>query len=73
MPERKAPDRILRFAELSRKVGLGRTAVYAEIDAGKFPRPVKLTERATGWRESEVDAWIAAREQTKPRPKKEAA
>lgn len=72
MSEQTAPDRILRFAELSRKVGLQRTAIYAAIDAGKFPRPVQLTERATGWRESDVDAWIAAREQTKPR-KKEAA
>jgi prophage regulatory protein len=65
-------ERILRFAELSKKVGLGRTAIYAAIDAGTFPRPVKLTERASGWRESEVDAWIAARQQSKPRPKKAA-
>jgi prophage regulatory protein len=72
MPKQKEPDRILRFAELSRKVGLQRTAIYAAIDAGKFPRPVKLTERASGWRESEVDAWIAARQQSKPRPKKAA-
>jgi prophage regulatory protein len=65
-------EQILRFAELSKKVGLGRTAIYAAIDAGTFPRPVKLTERATGWLESEVDEWLVNREKTRPRPKKAA-
>lgn len=54
-------SRILRPREVFQRVGLSRTAVYDAARQGKFPRPIKLTERATGWLESEVDAWIAAR------------
>lgn len=57
-------DRILRFHELSRLVGLGRTTIYAGIKAGTFPAPVKLSAHAVGWRASAIAAWIASRENT---------
>jgi prophage regulatory protein len=57
-------ERILRFKALSLKVSLGRTSIYQFIADGAFPAPIKLGARATGWRESEIDAWIASREKT---------
>ena len=54
-------DRILRIKELEQKVGLKKTAIYVLMKAGEFPKPVKLSERARGWRESEADAWISRR------------
>lgn len=40
--------------------GLGRSAVYELAGEGKFPKPRKVTERATRWVESEVAEWIEA-------------
>jgi len=54
--------RILRFHEVSRVTGLGRTSIYDGIRKGTFPAPVKLTEHAVGWRSSDIDAWIASLE-----------
>ncbi len=60
-PAASSSSRILRPREVFQRVGLCRTVVYKAAREGKFPKPIKLTERATGWLESEVDAWIAAR------------
>lgn len=54
-------DRILRFSAVSARTGLGRTTIYALIKRGEFPAQVQLTTHAVGWRESAIDAWIAAR------------
>ncbi len=54
-------ERLLRFPEVSERVALKRTAIYDRVGAGTFPAPVRLTERAVAWRESDIDAWIASR------------
>ena len=56
-----APRRILRLPEVMARAGLSRASVYRGGREGRFPRPVKLTERASGWYEHEVDAWIEER------------
>jgi prophage regulatory protein len=53
-----ANERLLSFHQVSHRVGLKRTAIYAAVAAGHFPRPIKLG-RASRWLESELDAWIA--------------
>ena len=53
--------RFLRLPEVTRITGLQRDSVYRLAKAGRFPRPVKLSERASGWVLSEVEAWAAAR------------
>lgn len=47
--------------DLPEKVGLKKSALYAMIAVGKFPKPFQIGARATGWNESDVDAWIASR------------
>lgn len=32
-------DRLIRLPEVKRKVGLGKTMVYATIGSSRFPRP----------------------------------
>lgn len=54
-------DRILRIKEVRAVTGLGRTSVYRLAQAGSFPQPIKLGERASGWRESEIQGWIIDR------------
>lgn len=48
---------LIRFPELKRKVGLGRTKIYEMIGEGSFPAPVKIG-RASLWKINQVDAWI---------------
>ncbi|MGR3808597.1 transcriptional regulator, AlpA family [Pasteurella testudinis DSM 23072] len=55
-------DRILRLKEVMQKVGLRHSAIYSKINKGEFPPPIKLGARASGWRESVLDAWVAERE-----------
>jgi len=55
------PDRILRDPETTRKSGLSRTTRWRLIKAGRFPKPVKLSDHAVGWRESELEQWLASR------------
>jgi predicted DNA-binding transcriptional regulator AlpA len=33
--------------------------LWRKVAAGTFPRPIKLSERVTCWRVSEVRAWMA--------------
>jgi len=55
-------DRVLRMKDLQIKTGKKKSSIYQMINEGAFPRPLKLGERARGWRESEIDAWISKRE-----------
>lgn len=55
------PPRFLRLPAVVEKTGLGRDSVYRLGKHGGFPRPVKISERASAWLESEVDAWCAQR------------
>jgi prophage regulatory protein len=55
-------DRIVRMPELRQIVGLGVTAIYDAIKHNGFPKPIKLTERASGWRLSAVERWLTKRE-----------
>jgi prophage regulatory protein len=54
-------DRILRDAEVESRSGLSRTTPWRLVKAAKFPKPVKITDHAIGWRESEIDVWLASR------------
>jgi prophage regulatory protein len=55
-------DKILRRPEVETRCGLARSTIYDWIKAGAFPKPVRLGQRSVGWRESEIRAWIEARE-----------
>lgn len=54
-------DWILRLPEVKERVGLSRSAIYAAISHGEFPRPVSLGARAVGWLNSEVENWLKER------------
>lgn len=54
-------SRILRIKEVQVRVGLGRDSLYRMAKSGAFPQILKIGERASGFLESEVDAFIASR------------
>lgn len=53
--------RILRRPQVEEKTGLGRSFIYSEMAAGRFPKAVALGPKAVGWLENEIDDWIARR------------
>ena len=57
-------EEMLRFEDVKRRIKLGRTSVYEQIKAGKFPRPFRLGQRAVGWKQSDISAWIESRQRT---------
>jgi prophage regulatory protein len=52
--------RLLDVREVSAQVSMSRSTVWARVKAGEFPAPVRSGKRCTRWRESEVQAFIAA-------------
>jgi prophage regulatory protein len=54
-------DKILRIQAVRELTGLSRSSIYRLAAEGRFPAPVKLSERASGWRESALRGWIDSR------------
>jgi len=55
----KASPSIIRIKTVEARTGLRKTTIYDYVRAGKFPPPVRIGNRATGFIESEVNDWIA--------------
>ena len=49
--------RLIRLPAVQQRVGMGRTAVYEMIKAGRFPKPVKLGS-ASAWIDVEITQWM---------------
>jgi prophage regulatory protein len=52
---------MLRPRDVAALVGLSLGSLYRLSRAGKFPKLVKLSERASAWRASDVEDWLALR------------
>lgn len=59
--EQSTELRLWRRTQVSERTGLSRTNIYKLARLGRFPRPVKIADRASAWRSDEVEAWIRAR------------
>ena len=55
-------EKLLRRPEVEARTGLSRSTLYDWMKLGEFPQPVKLGSRLVAWRESDVTAWLEARE-----------
>ena len=53
-----APARILRLKSVIERTGLSRSTIYRKVEARTFPKPLKISERCVGWRESDLEAWL---------------
>ena len=56
MPE---PDRIIRLKTVLFRTGLSRSTIYRKIAEGTFPAQLKISTNGAGWRESDINRWIA--------------
>jgi prophage regulatory protein len=56
--------RLLNYAQLKQKMGDGfyvRDHLRRLCKAGKFPKPVPISERRIAWVEEEINRWIEER------------
>lgn len=65
--------RLLRLPEVIEITGLGRDTIYRYIREGRFPRQRRISQRASGWREDEICAWVDSRPAVEPPESKESA
>ena len=61
--QQQAPkkSRLIRLPEVKTRVGICKTGIYARMNAGTFPKKVKLGPRSVAWIESDIDDWISNR------------
>ena len=52
---------VVRLPEVRRMTGLGRSTIYRLQADQQFPQSIKLSIRAVGWLEREVQEWLAER------------
>jgi len=53
--------RVLREPEVLEATGLKHTRLWELEQAGKFPKRIKISDRACGWLEHEVQEFIRSR------------
>ena len=57
----KQDERLLRLPEVKHITALSRAHIYLLISKDEFPKQYKLGQRAAGWLESEVLAWMQSK------------
>lgn len=58
-------DQIIRPRNLPSIVGLSRTSIWRLEKLGDFPRHVRLSAGAVGWRMSDIQEWLTSRQTAK--------
>ena len=53
--------KILRLPQVCEVTGLCRSMIYQMEADRRFPRRIKISTRAVGWLEKEVNAWLIGR------------
>jgi prophage regulatory protein len=56
-----AQTSFIRRSQVETRTGLARSTIYKLISEGKFPKPIKITDRAVAWLSDEIDKWIEVR------------
>ena len=52
---------VLRKKQVLAMVGLSASTIYNLQKAGRFPQPIRLSERAAGWLGEDIENWVAAK------------
>ena len=55
-------DRALKDTQVREKIGMSKSHMYRLMEAGKFPAPMRISERCVRWSEKAIDEWIEARQ-----------
>jgi len=57
----KTTLKILRISDVIDKTTLSKSTIERKMKTNSFPKPIKLSTRATGWIEEDVNSWIIDR------------
>jgi len=60
--DQRGLDPIIRLPEVVELTGLSRSSIYRMATEGRFPAPLKLGARSSGWRASSIAQWIESRQ-----------
>ena len=52
-------DRIIRLKTVLARTGLSRSTIYRKITEGTFPAQIKISTNGAGWKESDINRWVA--------------
>ncbi len=61
MKDLQQSERLLALPTVLERTALKRASLYAAMDRGEFPRPIRLSSNRVAWVESRIQAWIAAK------------
>ncbi|QTL95322.1 helix-turn-helix transcriptional regulator [Aeromonas jandaei] len=67
-PHALPQEGFVRVAAVAHTLNISIGTVWRWSAAGKFPKPVKISGKVTGWPVAEVRAWIAAKSATTNQP-----
>ena len=54
-------SKVLKVKEVAEEINVSVPQVYKLVNIGRFPKPIKLGERGSGWLITEIDAWLQSR------------
>jgi prophage regulatory protein len=54
---------LLRRKQILELLGVSHSTLYSWMDAGKFPRPIRIGENSIAWLRTEIEAWLEQRAQ----------
>ena len=53
--------KVLKAKQVAEEINVSVPQVYKLVGFGRFPKPIKLGERGSGWLTSEIDDWLQSR------------
>ena len=53
--------KVLKIKQVAAEINVSVPQVYKFVSLGRFPKPIKLGERGSGWLVTEIDAWLQTR------------
>ena len=51
-------NKLRRRPWVQEATGLSRSAIYAKMQDGTFPKSVRIGKRAVAWHEADIERWI---------------
>ncbi|MCX7099627.1 MAG: AlpA family phage regulatory protein [Methylococcales bacterium] len=52
----------LRVSTLAPRLGISKSTIWRLVREGKFPKPIKLSDKVTVWKADAVLAWLESKE-----------
>ena len=52
-------ERIVRLKTVLYRTGLSRATIYRKIADGTFPSQVRISVNGAGWKEADINRWVA--------------